>query len=407
MDINFDKEILIMDSLSQMKRDFSYWMKKLYRLDIKNKYDDHNRNTMYKDENSKNIQKLLMKIDDTFIHYIFNCISESKTNEILEIDKFKIPYEDIQHYHETYNVILPSEDDIKSLERDLIEDFKDRSTIRNIKYTFEKVYRDGIEISYIIKPRIPGLKMIYLPIQRYITLNKSYMNFNNVINVINNTQDIITSNGNLIYFDKLVCLMLLRYSILGTENQHLSVPPFLMRNFLVNVELFGTPINTSSKIFCSPFNDVEKYFGSQGSFFKYNFESNKIYAFNPPYVEEIMNRGAKYMIEKLEKLENFIVFCHMPVWDSKSQRENNFEDFGMNFEAFETLTSSKFYRSKAILERKDFPYYSYFSNSYIPASNTHCIILSDKKENDPYLPKAEDVKSAWKELVSTIKPKYR
>jgi len=72
-----------------------------------------------------------------------------------------------------------------------------------------------------------------------------------------------------LYDDYIFCL-LFRYSYMDADNQQLSII-YIIKNMFksygVNFELFGSGINTICDNYCSLFYDIEKYFGSNCSFF--------------------------------------------------------------------------------------------------------------------------------------------
>lgn len=174
-----------------------------------------------------------------------------------------------------------------------------------------------------------------------------------------------------------VGILLLRYDFLGSLNEHLSVPPKMLKELKIGTELFGTPFNTSCLDYCSPFYDVEKYFNSKGSFFDMKFESGKLYIFNPPFDEDLMKFASAKLLNELENIPDLVIIITLPVWDSVSQKALNIRDNGMDFEAYEMLKNSKFCRDKSILHKNIHLYYNYFDNRFVSVSYTHLLLLSN------------------------------
>lgn len=196
-----------------------------------------------------------------------------------------------------------------------------------------------------------------------------------------------------------VGILLLRYDFLGSLNEHLSVPPKMLRELKINAELFGTPFNTVSTEYCSPFYDIEKYFGSKGSFFDMKLESGKLYMFNPPFDEDLMKFASAKLLNDLDKVKNLAIIVTLPVWDSASQKALNIRDNNMDFEAFEMLKGSKYCKDKNILHKNIHLYYNYFDNRFVSVSYTHLLLLSNYNISI----KASVIDELWKSCVFSKK----
>lgn len=352
--MNFNKEILIIESLNNIKYEFVKNLSQMFNI---------------------NNFKLKSKLSDFFIHYMFDILADGKFN----IDKFVIKYDDIKFFSNTYEVLLPEESEVLRLQSFLISKFK--TNMRRTKtYIINKQTKPditgNIKITYDVLPEIYGLNIFKFSLKRFSEISTKYI-------------------GDRYLFDKYMSLMILRYSMLGTENQHLSIPPIILKELTVDVELFGSPLNTTAKNFCSPFYDVEKYFGSLGNFFTYQLQSNKTYTFNPPYVEEFMNLAAKRLLNQVDLIKDFIVIINIPVWDTKSQKQYDLKDYGLEFEAYDMFMKSKFLHSSTVCFKDECKYYNYLTEKFIPIISTHSIILTDKKISFS----ADDYKKLWKRSV--------
>ena len=167
--------------------------------------------------------------------------------------------------------------------------------------------------------------------------------------------------------------LLSRYYYLGGLNNSLSTPPPILGLFKTH-ELFGTPINTCSEHFCSPFDD-ERVFGSSGSFFEFtDYKEDTVYFANPPFDDKLCTRMANKLIEDLNK-QLFSLIIIIPVWDKEQQDRYKLKNFGLSFDAYNALVQSKYFIQETFLPKNQFPFYNYFYQRYVYISNTHLINL--------------------------------
>lgn len=348
--MDFNKEFLAADALENTKYEFSTGLGNILRAGY----------------------GVMKNINDLFIRYVFDALMFSK-NDKFNIRNFKISYVDVENLAKQNNLRIPSRQELIKLEDILIRKYLNYIS-REKFYSVKRVIRNNL-ITYDIYPQNRNIRMMRFRSERFDEIASKYV-------------------GKAEYFDKMMALMIMRYSILGTENQHLSFPPSIMKKLGVDIELFGTPLNTSSPRFCSPFPDVERYFGSLGNFFNFNLISNKTYTFDPPYVEELMDDATERLLSQLDNINNFLIIVNIPVWDSVSQKKYNFRDYHMRFRTYEMLSTSKYLHSETVAFKFENKYYNYFSNTYIPVSNTHLMILTDREINF----NAEDLKDMWKDI---------
>jgi hypothetical protein len=185
-------------------------------------------------------------------------------------------------------------------------------------------------------------------------------------------------------FYEYVSVLLLRYKFLGGLNNHLSIPPSIYYKLGINVELFGSPFNVSVPTYCSPFPDIERYFGSQGSFSNHSLKSGMEYAANPPYDVKIVLQMAEWLEKELarEDLKDVSVYITLPLWKK-------------DFPGYQILRDSIWFRDEAELGREDYPFLHYFRGRLIPASDTYLLILSKRtrlKWN------CEQIKKLWPKI---------
>jgi len=165
-------------------------------------------------------------------------------------------------------------------------------------------------------------------------------------------------------FHERLAILLLRYGHLGGMNNHLSVPPRVYKTLGVRVELFGSPFNTCTSQYCSPFGEIESHFGSAGSFFNYTLQSNTVYSANPPFDAVIIKKMAAKLTRELNRTENVTVYISIPFWKN-------------NFIGFEILRDSQHFKEYCVLPNYQFPYYNYYRDKLIPVIDTYWIVFSN------------------------------
>ena len=166
------------------------------------------------------------------------------------------------------------------------------------------------------------------------------------------------------------------------------------KDFNLQFETFGSAINTNTKNFCSLYYDVEKYFGSVGSFFNTNFLEG-CYSFNPPYQKDIIDNGIKKILRCLNNSKildlKLTFFITIPIWDIEGKnkmKELNSENNNnkINYDdmvIIKKIKKSQYFRGLRMISKNDFTYIDYnfylFKNTTI--QNTYIIILSNFKNN--------------------------
>lgn len=198
--------------------------------------------------------------------------------------------------------------------------------------------------------------------------------------------------------DKLIWVILFRYQLLSSNNNQLAVLPNVLdkmeKDFKLKFETFGSAINTNTKNYCSLYYDVEKYFGSIGSFFNTNFLEG-CFSFNPPYQKDIIDEGIKKILTCLSNskvLELDLTFLiTIPIWDKEgknimkelnSENNNNKIDYD-DMKIIKTIKKSKFFRGLRMISKNDFTYVDYNFHLYknTTIQNTYIIVLSNFKNN--------------------------
>lgn len=131
--------------------------------------------------------------------------------------------------------------------------------------------------------------------------------------------DLLLQKGSL----RDVGIVSLRYSCLLPRGQQWTLPlpiyDLMVNDYGVTVEGFSSPINSQiiavnpNLNFCSLFLDTDQIFGSLGSFFNQQFDNVKIVV-NPPFIEDIMNRMARFLTTTFSTATNLMCVCVVPAW---------------------------------------------------------------------------------------------
>ena len=186
--------------------------------------------------------------------------------------------------------------------------------------------------------------------------------------------------------DDYVWAILYRYQLLGSNNHQLAVLPNIMmsmnKDYNLNFECFASLINNTFNHYCSIYYDLERYFGSVGSFF--NITPLKgTFGFNPPYQKDVINKGInKLFIFLEESTEELTFIITIPIWDSYGQFcMNNTPNINYgDFEIIKEIKDSKYFRGLRMISKENFTYidhnFGLYKNKTI--QDTYVIILSNK-----------------------------
>jgi hypothetical protein len=201
-----------------------------------------------------------------------------------------------------------------------------------------------------------------------------------------------------------------RYIMLSSYNNQLAVNSGTMKQisskFNIHFELFGSVFNTANKSYCSLFYDIEKIFGSYGSFFDIQIISGNFSA-NPPFDNKIIHDMAYLMEHFLKQSDKHIFFLiWIPIWDlddkftfvfkqcthdnrtleelnkkfadihGKEKLKIPFEYYGYNM-----IKKSSYYKHIRKVCMKDIAYVNYINYKYKYVANTYVIGFSNNKIN--------------------------
>ena len=217
---------------------------------------------------------------------------------------------------------------------------------------------------------------------------------------LKNKYSIYSSQFKNIDLDVLLWCLLFRYITLGSHNHQLAVIPSVMDCFKsklkLNIEVFASGINHHLDHYCSLFYDIEKYFGSLGSFFNIK-PIRGLFGFNPPYENYIMEKGTEKIITFLKESEEnkkplgFLIT--IPIWDKEGKNimeqdynskpgKNMIIEYG-EFKTINMIDNSNFVKVKRMIPKNDFSYLDYFNMIYKDKTiqNTYVILITNKYLN--------------------------
>jgi hypothetical protein len=237
------------------------------------------------------------------------------------------------------------------------------------------VYKFEIFINFTIKDKrlINILENVLLPVKLYNKLSANYTGPKNKV-------------------DDYLWAIIFRYQLLGSNNHQLAVLPNIMKqmqnDYNLNFECFASSINSTFKQYCSIYWDLEKHFGSVGSFFNI-IPSQGTFGFNPPYQKDIIDKGINKLLIFLEQATNNLTFIiTIPIWDLDGRKyvkehfNNDLEkqniDYG-EFSIIQTVKNSIYFRGLKMIAKEKFTYIDHnfllYKNKTI--QNTYVIILSN------------------------------
>ena len=221
----------------------------------------------------------------------------------------------------------------------------------------------------------------------------------NIINNILIPKDIYEKlkyrfTGSIEKIDIYIWTIIYRYQLLGSNNNQLGVLPKILmkmqKHFNLNFECFASAINSTFDSYCSIYYDIEKYFGSNGSFFNINPISGT-YGFNPPYQKEVMDKGMYKILENLKvadtnnKKLTFIIT--IPIWDKlgkkimKYNHPEKIEKPIIEYDEFMSLKyvfDSKYFKAKLMIPKDKFTYLDHNFHLYknVTIQHTYILVLS-------------------------------
>jgi len=349
----------------------SSWMFTLYASENFNQLVDPFLPNNYQEVNSLElILKDLVKYDSSLTN-TDKLIEKLSSNLVKNFgDKLKVleSYKKSKYYYDNRNKY--------SIEKKELLDHRDYGDFKFYKFT--------IKIGFEIKDKklIDVLDYLLIPVDEYNKLKNFY-------------------NGDNSKMDELITIIIYRYQLLGSNNHQLGVKSDIMqkmkKDYNLSYECFASSINCTFNHYCSIYYDVEKYFGSFGSFFNLQ-PTQGTFGLNPPYQKEIIETsilkalGHLEEAQKEEKLLTFIIT--IPIWDNEGKKLMKEEfnndlpqqniDYG-DFEIISTVKNSVYHKITRMIPKEKFTYIDHnhllVKNKTI--QNTYVIVISTNDNFDP------------------------
>ena len=164
-----------------------------------------------------------------------------------------------------------------------------------------KIVKDNIIIN--------NKKFIKFIIKYPFVINNSHLlNILNNIIIPENIYNKLSNryNGDYNQMNMYIWNIIYRYQLLSSNNHQLGVLPKIMKqmniDYNLNFECFASAINCTCSKFCSIYYDLERHFGSVGSFFNI-IPIEGTFGFNPPYQKDIITLGITKLFNYLEMLK--------------------------------------------------------------------------------------------------------
>ena len=348
----------------------SSWMFNLYASEnFKPNIDPFLPNNFDEVNSLRLILKDLVKYDDSLINTNTNI--EIVLNKLIKLFQEQLvvlnAYKKSQYYSDNKNKYTVTMKEIIHKRED-------------VNFTF---YKYAIKINFEIKDKrlINILDNLLIPIDEFDKLKNNY-----------------TGKDSLLH--NYIWAILFRYQLLGSNNHQLGVKQTTMKqmnsDYNLNFESFASAINSTFPHYCSIYFDLEKYFGSFGSFFNL-IPMKGTFGLNPPYQKEIIEMAISKALLHLEDAENnkkeltFIIT--IPIWDEEGKKKmkdtyNNELpqqniDYG-EFEIINKVKTSKYHKITRMIPKEEFTYidhnFKLFKNKTI--QNTYIIVITTNENFD-------------------------
>ena len=305
------------------------------------------------------------------------------------------------------DIIISKEEKIKIILDNLIKDYKNAIQIlesyKESGYYLEKKNNYKITKKLISQDRNSGAILFY---KFDITFpfkirDKRQENIINNILIPEYIYDKLKNKftGDMNYIDSYIWTIIYRYQLLGSNNNQLGVLPGVLdkmkTDFNLNYECFASAINSTFDKFCSIYYDVEKYFGSQGSFFNMTPISGT-YGFNPPYQKDVMDKGIENILKSLKKADidnkelSFIIT--IPIWDKLGKKIMKYTypekivkpiiEYN-EFSTIKLIFNSIYFKAKLMVSKDKFTYLDHNFHLYknVTIQHTYILVLSTTNYN--------------------------
>lgn len=186
-----------------------------------------------------------------------------------------------------------------------------------------------------------------------------------------------------------ICILILRYYILDSENQQLAVLPefYLGVNKLypIDIELYASGFNHYFDNFASLFYDIESKLGSIGYFNNYNLQNSRGASYNmvanPPFDEYIMHSMMTKFIAWLSYETAISIIIIIPQWGDYA-----------TFECFKMIKETEYLQYHEVIPKSAARFYNYIKHKIITPCNIHIILLQNAPSKSKYPEMAIEIK---------------
>ena len=183
---------------------------------------------------------------------------------------------------------------------------------------------------------------------------------------------------------KIFCLLLRYQTLMGNSHQFAMRPHFknaLREEYGINFECFASAINVHYSRFCSLFYDIERHFGSYGSFYLMKYKRGFFIA-NPPYENKMLELMVLKFIESCQNTkEPLSISFGLPNWGKYAV-----------FEAMEIIKGSKYTKFVRCMKDREVEWFDRLNNIKVRIpSHCRCVVQNKAGEKEYPLDKFNDL----------------
>jgi hypothetical protein len=314
-----------------------------------------------------NLKPIKRNMDDNITNVMVRLIFEGFSHKI-------------QHLRDgLFNIVKDS----KSLKNDLQYTFKQYNKPLN-DIIIMQIYNE-INLSYIVDNIIKDVNIFSKNLTSH-KKNKSYkyklykshiVNKNLGVTLISNNKKIISHIPQAVYIklkkrfleyckknpsfkknkcDDFISCILIRYTAISSLGNQMGIPIPAKNQYKkcnIDFEGFASSLNHYYKYYCSMFYDLEKYFGSLGSYMNITYKRG-VYMHNPPYEKKLLTNMVNIIIYSMQNSnEKLCFFFGTPLWEKYTE-----------FKLHDTVHNSNFFKKKFIQNDFEFPWYNFIGEDY-------------------------------------------
>ena len=190
--------------------------------------------------------------------------------------------------------------------------------------------------------------------------------------------------------DYIFCLLLRYQTFMGNSHQFAMKTKFkdvLQLKYNIDFECFASPINVYYSKYCSLFYDIEKKFGSYGSFYLMKYHKG-FYIANPPYENKMLEMMVLKFIDSCKNTSKPLsISFGLPNWGKYDI-----------FEAMEIVKKSKFTKFIRCMKNGEVFWYDTLNNIKVKIpSHCRCVIQNEAGEKEYNLDNFNNlIETYWK-----------